>query len=363
MHNNFRFRGDITMTKLERFFLSLMFALLLAGVTLVITQVQYVEAAPASAPTSTPEIVPTSTPASVTITNTVPNCSGCHKGIYDVWQMGLHGQAGTDPVFVESWNSQGQPGACLICHNTDYDPATGISADNSVSCIACHSPVPADHPDEKMPIDVSPDMCGKCHSDPRFATQDWQLSAHYQRNMTCSVCHDPHTAGMKSVEGDQNVQDASDLCANCHKDAMNNFPTSKHAEAGVTCVNCHLGFNIGNQIVDPADFIAAHRAPDHSFVPTLDTCNACHSNQMHAPGQAVAAAAILAEEVGGTPTPQPTPVATAVSPVTGEPAPVSPVGFAGLAALVGLMGGMILSPWLERLYRRLSKGEKKENKK
>jgi predicted CXXCH cytochrome family protein len=213
-----------------------------------------------------------------------------------------------------------------------------------------------------MPIDASPDLCGKCHSDPRFATENWKLSAHYQRNMTCSMCHDPHTAGMKSVEGVQNAQDASNLCANCHKDAMKNFPTSKHAEAGVTCVNCHLGFNIGNSNVSATDFVNAHKAPDHSFKPTLDTCTACHASQMHAPGQAVAAAAIKAEELGGTPTPQPTPVATALSPVTNQPTPVSPLGFAGLAALLGLAGGMVLSPWLERLYRRLSK-DVKENKK
>jgi predicted CXXCH cytochrome family protein len=331
------------MTKLERFFLSLMFALLLAGVTLVVTQVQNVEAAPASQATN-------------------PNCGGCHSDINTAWQNGLHGQASTDPIFVDSWDAQGQPGVCLVCHDTGYDPTTGVSAAKGVTCIACHSPVSANHPTDKMPIDASPDLCGKCHSDPRFATENWKLSAHYQRNMTCSVCHDPHTAGMKSVQGAQNAQDASDLCANCHKDAMNNFPTSKHAEAGVTCVNCHLGFNVGSETADATDFVNAHKAPDHSFIPTLDTCNACHANQMHAPGQAVAAAAILAEEVGGTPTPQPTPVATAIPAIANQPAPVSPLGYAGLAALLGLAGGMILSPWLERLYRRLSKVEK-ENKK
>ena len=192
--------------------------------------------------------------------------------------------------------------------------------------------------------------------------ENWKLSAHYQRSMTCSTCHDPHTAGMKSVAGSQNSMDASDLCANCHKDAMNYFPTSKHAEAGVTCVNCHLGFNVNNAAASATDFANAHKAPDHSFLPTLDTCNACHANQMHAPGQAVAAAAILAEEVGGTPTPQPSPVAITVPSVNTQPAPVSPAGYAGLAALLGLAGGMVLSPWLERLYRRLS-SEKKDNKK
>jgi len=36
--------------------------------------------------------------------------------------------------------------------------------------------------------------------------------------------------------------------------------------------------------------------------------------------------------------------------VTPEPGPVSPLGFAGLAGLIGLAAGMVLAPWLERSY-------------
>jgi len=326
------------MKKPKRLFISLLFALLAAGVTLIVAQAR------------TPQ------PAQPTKNMADENCIACHKDIGATWMTGPHGQAGTDPIFSEAWNAQGKPGACLVCHTTGYDPATGISEANSVACTACHTPVPADHPTDKIPIDTTPDLCGKCHSDPRFATDNWKLSAHYQRSMTCSVCHDPHTAGMKTVEGATTTStDASALCENCHKDAMKNFPTSKHAEADVTCVNCHLGFNVGNQIADATDFISAHKAPDHSFKPTLVTCNTCHVNQMHAPGQAVAAAAIKIEESGGTPTPHPTPVATPIPPVTKQPGSVSPIGFSGLAGLLGLAVGMVLSPWLERVYHRMNK--------
>jgi hypothetical protein len=41
--------------------------------------------------------------------------------------------------------------------------------------------------------------------------------------------------------------------------------------------------------------------------------------------------------------------------VTPEPNPVSPVGFAGLAVLIGLAAGMVLAPWLERFYLRAVK--------
>jgi hypothetical protein len=41
--------------------------------------------------------------------------------------------------------------------------------------------------------------------------------------------------------------------------------------------------------------------------------------------------------------------------VSTEPDPVSPVGFATLAGLIGMASGMILTPWLERWYRRMKR--------
>lgn len=330
-------------SRIERLLLALMFAFIFAGATFLI----------ANAQDGTPPV-----PNNITY----DNCITCHEDIQGTWQNGPHGHAMSDPIFTAEWNKQGKPGACLVCHSTGYDPATGQAQSEGVNCAACHNPIPASHPGDNMPVDTSPDLCGKCHSDPRFSTDNWKLSTHYQRGMDCTVCHDSHTAGMKTVAGAAYVsnQDASALCENCHKDAMQNFPTSKHAEAGVTCVNCHLGFNVGGQNAGNTDFATIHTAPDHSFRPSLDTCNKCHADQMHAPGQAVAAAAIKAEQSGGTPTPEPSPVVSPIPPVSNEPAPISPVGFAGMASVVGLAFGMVLSPWLERAYRHLSKGDKNE---
>jgi predicted CXXCH cytochrome family protein len=329
--------------RFERLIIALVFALLAAGVTLVVAQAQ------------TP-VPPVATPAAENPPgSSYESCFACHEDINDSWKQGPHGQALSDPVFANAWNEQGQPGVCLVCHTTGYDPATGSSDAEGVTCEACHSPIPVNHPVDNMPVDKSPDLCGKCHSDPRFASNNWMLSAHYQRALTCSVCHNPHSAAMKTVQGTTtNAQDASALCENCHKDAMNNFPSSKHAEVGVTCVNCHLGFNVGNED-STVNFAEVHKAPDHSFVPTLETCNKCHSTQMHAPGQSVAAAAIKIEEAGGTATPAPTPVVISTPPITNQPSTVSPVGYAGLAGLVGLAAGMVLAPWLERFYHRVSK--------
>ena len=323
------------LSRIERIVISLAFALLAAGTTLIVVNAQ--------------DATPPAPQQQATL-----DCTTCHDDYQVSLQNGLHGQAGNDPIFLESWMDQGQPGACLICHNTGYDPITGTSEADTITCAACHNPVPANHPEENMPVDKTTDLCGKCHSDSRFTSSNWTTSAHYQRAMTCTVCHNPHTAGMRTMTGVSASEDASSLCENCHRDAMKNFPSSKHAEEGVTCVNCHLGFNVGE--TDPiTDFAEAHKAPNHSFLPTLETCNKCHSTQMHAPGQSVAAAAILIEETGGTPTPAPTPVAIPTQPVSDQPSGVSPLGYAGLAGLAGLIGGMVLAPWLKGFYERVSK--------
>jgi predicted CXXCH cytochrome family protein len=326
------------MTKLERFFLSLMFALLLAGVTLVVTQVPSVEAAPASAPAAEVSSV---------------DCAGCHAQIEESWMAGLHGHADSDPVFQSSWEAQGKPGACLVCHVTGYDPATATWQEDGVTCVACHSPFPVEHTSKPsanpVPVDRTSDLCGRCHSDTRFGWEQWKISAHYQRNMTCSVCHDPHTAAIKAVTNEKGeVLETSALCLNCHRDYSMIFPYSNHSQAGVQCVDCHLRHYGAESGAD------VHAMPDHSFTANLDSCNTCHAQQMHTVATDIPATAETIPAI-----PESEAVGEAPSAVTSQPSPVSPAGFAGLAALLGLAGGMVLSPWLERFYRRLSKEEKK----
>jgi hypothetical protein len=55
--------------------------------------------------------------------------------------------------------------------------------------------------------------------------------------------------------------------------------------------------------------------------------------------------------------------AVEISPVsvTPEPEPVSPMGFSAMAGMIGLAGGMVLSPWLERWFQRSVKQNKEED--
>jgi predicted CXXCH cytochrome family protein len=279
------------------------------------------------------------------------DCLVCHSKFNDAWSGGAHGHSMSDTKFIEMWTDQGKPGACLVCHATGYDPATGTVQKESVSCEACHNPVPVAHstdPDANpVPVDRTNDLCGRCHSDARFGLQQWQTSTHYQVAMTCTVCHDPHSASLKTVVGMED-KGPSALCINCHSEVAMNFPYSKHNQAGVSCVDCHLR-HFGTTAAQDV-----HAMPDHSFTASLDTCTTCHSDQMHTPGGTPTPSGIVT-------TPQPEMTPTPASAVAENPAPVSPAGFAGLAGLLGLAGGMVLQPWLEKMYRQINgrKGEKK----
>ena len=170
----------------------------------------------------------------------------------------------------------------------------------------------------------------------------------------CTTCHDPHSAGMKVVGSSASDADASALCENCHKDVMKNFPLSQHAQAGVTCVNCHLGFNVKDG--NTARWISArftrlltmnffHRwIPATSVIPIK--CMLRVRPWRQPPSRLKRRAALLH--------PIPDAMVTPVQPVTNQAPPVSPVGLAGVAGLMGLAGGMVLAPWLDRAYRRLS---------
>ena len=326
------------MKNIHRLLISIAIALLAAGTTYLVAQAA-VRSRQADIPMAAQDEI---------------QCSVCHSKFSDALAAGTHGHSMTDTKFNEMWTDQGKPGACLVCHATGYDPATGSVEVNSVSCEGCHSPIPAEHStaptSNPVPVDRTNALCGRCHSDARFGLAEWQTSVHYQVGMTCTVCHDPHTAALKTVAGMED-KGPSGLCLNCHNSVAMNFPYSMHAKAGLSCVDCHL---LHPETTTTQD---VHAMPDHSFMASLATCTTCHSDQMHNLGNAS-----ISTPGASTPQVEPAPSPTPV--VADQPAPVSPAGFSGLAGLLGLAGGMVLQPWLEKIYHRVNhkKGEKDEQK-
>jgi predicted CXXCH cytochrome family protein len=202
-----------------------------------------------------------------------------------------------------------------------------------------------------MPVDRSTDLCGRCHSDTRFGWQDWKVSTHYQRGMDCATCHDPHSAALKKVTAPRDSEkkdDVSELCINCHKEHSMDFPYTSHNQQGVSCVDCHV------KHLENTDR-EAHTVPDHSFNASLDSCNTCHASQMHSASDAIApdgsTVPIAAEQTTNV----------ELASVTPEPEPISPMGFSVLAGLIGLTGGMVLAPWLERWFHRTVKNDEENN--
>lgn len=332
------------MKLLKRFSIAILFAIFVTGATYMIAKAGTEPSGPAQQPQPTQQ--PQSTEQQPTQQQI--GCNVCHSKFTDAVQSGTHGHAISDPLFNQMWTDQGKPGACLVCHVTGYDPALGTWKEDGVSCEACHGPVPITHSTDPVanpvPVDRTSDLCGRCHSGDRFNIPDWQSSTHFQRGMTCTVCHDPHSATLKTVQGQEDVGPSA-LCINCHSEVSMAFPYSKHNQAGVSCVDCHLRhFETGTNDV--------HAIPDHSFTASITTCSACHADQMHAQPTTTAGT----QDVSIT-----LPMST---PTSGEaasnPSPVSPLGFAGLAGLFGLAGGMVLQPWLEKAYHKMNKkGPKK----
>lgn len=316
-------------SRIERLLIALTFALLAAGVTLVI----------ASAQSGTVPPVQTS-----------PDCATCHTEFQETWQSGAHGKAGSDPIFLAEWTKQGKPGACLVCHTTGYDPATATYKADGVTCESCHSPIPTDHPKSPMPVERSTELCGRCHSDTRFETQDSKVSAHDQQGLDCATCHDPHSASLRAVAGPrvgEKTDEISQLCITCHQESNMDFSLTAHAQKDISCANCHVQ---GSENVERAP----HTVPDHSFKASLASCNTCHVQQMHSPTEA-----INTKESTVFISAEPTPEVQLAS-IAPEPGAVSPIGFSVMAGLIGLASGMVLAPWLERWYRRTVKQNRED---
>jgi predicted CXXCH cytochrome family protein len=308
---------------MKRWTLRLLIGLAFAA-TLMLLTAAVAAAQPSRQPTSTGE----------------PTCQACHRDTHNAWLEGSHGKAAESEAYLAEWRSRGEPSECLACHTTGYDPVTDTFAAEGVTCDACHGPAPADHPNEPMPSDRSGRLCGTCHTETLF---EWQVSKHREVNLACVACHDPHATALK---GPGQATESSALCASCHRERASNFAHSAHSEVGLTCADCHLG-------PTESETGEGHATRDHSFSVRLTTCNACHAYQMHDPVEVHPDRPTPTPGALGAATPEPTDTLL----TSAEPAPVSPVGFAALSALVGMASGMILAPWLERFYNRIRRDD------
>jgi hypothetical protein len=259
------------------------------------------------------------------------DCQSCHPAFTTSWENSAHSQAMSDSEFQNAWIDQGRPQECLTCHATTIELSTGVWIEEGITCEACHSPVPETHPNDPMPTDRSAEFCGKCHTETYF---EWQVSHHRQAELDCVDCHVQHSTGLKT-------DGASELCSSCHRERASGFAHTAHSEEGLSCSDCHLAPLDG-------DMGDGHAKRDHSFHVKLSTCNECHAYQMHDPGEV---------HIGQAETQEPDadPIAAVeASGISLEPDPVSPGYYILIAGLVGMAFGLLLAPWIERWYHRLT---------
>ena len=143
-------------------------------------------------------------------------CAGCHPAVADAWAGSAHGQAWRDPETRAALETAG------------------------ADCVRCHLPV------SYQAASLGPDQ----------ANPSWHASLGAE-GVSCSACHvrdgtvvGTHGAGAASHPVSISDELATgEACKTCHQldegdvalyDTWGEWSRSPYAEAGVTCVTCHL---------------------------------------------------------------------------------------------------------------------------
>ena len=257
-----------------------------------------------------------------------------HQGGW--FHLNPHVQASDDP---EHWSRGGQNWnhMCADCHSTavhkNYSPADDTFATEfaevSVGCEACHGPGSAHAAQPQrvaLPTLAAPkdqlNACARCHSrrsqlaegftpahnyldyyvpallDPGLYHPDGQIndevfvygsfmqSKMQRAGVTCTNCHEPHSAKLK-VSGNA-------VCTQCHNPAGRpEFPSlvaarydsSDHhfhppASQGARCVSCHMPQKVYMGIDGRRDHSFRVPRPDLSqLTGAPDACTSCHSTE------------------------------------------------------------------------------------
>jgi predicted CXXCH cytochrome family protein len=185
----------------------------------------------------------------------------------------------------------------------EMNPETGIARRTEKltsaeldTCAACHSrrkviaknPVLGEpFPDAYLPALLEP---GLYHADGQIDAEVYEYGSFLQSRMhhagvTCSDCHDPHSAKLRA--------DGNALCGQCHMPAKFDVAQHHHHQPGSTgaqCVNCHMPTK--NFMVVDARRDHSIRVPRPDLSVALGTPNAC--TQCHARSSAEWAAQTVA---------------------------------------------------------------------
>ena len=156
-----------------------------------------------------------------------------------------------------------------------------------------------------------PDACGRCHARRSVTTGDYEFgrplhdthapalldtflyypdgqileevyvygsflqSRMYQAGVSCSDCHDPHSAGLRTNGA------ASEICGTCHlPDIFSSVAHHKHEAGEVKCVDCHMASRTYMGVDDRRDHSFRIPRPDLTIsTGSPNACNQCHDDR------------------------------------------------------------------------------------
>lgn len=141
------------------------------------------------------------------------------------------------------------------------------------TCEACHGPYIEDHPEAGvMQLTVDSSVCEDCHTG---TFEQWGHSRHAQAGVQCIGCHLSHSQEFRLTD--------EALCGSCHRDRLEDFTHTAHGTAGVTCIDCHLSSTATEQIA-----LVSTGPGDRSLIPSHDftgvsseDCISCHGQDVH----------------------------------------------------------------------------------
>ncbi len=155
------------------------------------------------------------------------------------------------------------------------------------ACAPCHSrrhPITSDlQPGQPFLDAYVPSLLeeGVYYADGQVLEEDYEWgsflqSKMYQEGVTCSDCHDPHTAKLRT-------ENLNVVCGKCH--SLAKFGSEQHhhhkdESAGALCVNCHMPSKTYMVIDARRDHSFRVPRPDFSVAyGTPNACNQCHKDK------------------------------------------------------------------------------------
>ncbi len=134
--------------------------------------------------------------------------------------------------------------------------------------------------------------CIECHEKKKIsniALRDWQYSKHAERGVTCVECHIPDVDASSSIKGGSTICDNKDVrravspknCEVCHEDQVKQFAAGKHAGAWKTLQNLEAAQGGSAAFKVENDCAGCHRIGSDE-----GKCDSCHTRHRFSAAEA-----------------------------------------------------------------------------